>query len=98
MEVTLKPAEFHEYVLNLLQHYIYYMSEFMAWPSYENAAFNVDDSVTGLSGHWKKADHFPYCIFVDNEMAGFSLVRVYPAESGTFDIGQFFVLRKCELK
>jgi predicted acetyltransferase len=74
------------------------MSEFMAWPPYENGTFNVDDSITGLSEYWNKADHFPYLILVDNEVAGFSLVRLYSDSTDTYDMGQFFVLRKFKRK
>lgn len=98
MNVSLKLTDNYEYVMNLFQYYSYDMSEFMGWPPYENGTFIVDDFVTGLSDYWNKPEHFPYLIMVDDEVAGFSLVRKFPDNSGEFDMGQFFVLRKYKRK
>ena len=98
MKVSLVPAEKYEYVKNLFQYYIYDMSEYTGWPPYENGTFDVSDSVTGLSDYWNKPNHFPYLIMVDDEVAGFSLVRKYPDNDDYFDIGQFFILRKFKRK
>ncbi len=98
MKVSLKAADSHEYVSNLFQYYIYDLSECMGWPPNDDGCFFVDDSVTGLSDYWNRPDHFPYLIFVDGEVAGFSLVRKYPGNVDEFDMGQFFVLRKYKRK
>ncbi len=98
MKVSLVPAEDLKYVQNLFQYYIYDMSEYTGWPPYENGTFKVDDSITGLSDYWKKPNHFPYLIKVDDEIAGFSLVRKYPEGEDSYDMGQFFVLRKFKRK
>ena len=94
MKVTLIPALSFDFVNNLFQYYIYDMSEFTGWAPYANGTFKVVDSLTMLSDYWHKADHFPYLIMVGEEVAGFSLIRKYPQRDDTFDMGQFFVLRK----
>jgi predicted acetyltransferase len=98
MNITLEPAVSYEHVNNLFQYYIYDMSEFMGWPPNDDGTFQVDDSVTGLKDYWQKPEHYPYLIKVDGEAAGFSLARKFPNESETFDMGQFFVLRKFKRK
>ncbi|MCJ8297517.1 MAG: GNAT family N-acetyltransferase [Pseudomonadales bacterium] len=94
IQVTLVPATSFDYVKNLFQYYIYDMSEFTGWSPYANGTFNVEDSVSSLSDYWNKPDHFAYLIMVGEEVAGFSLIRIYPQRVNTFDMGQFFVLRK----
>ncbi len=98
MKISLKAADSYEFVANLFQYYIYDVSEFMGWPPNENGCFVIDDSVTGLSDYWNKSDHFPYLIFADGEVAGFSLVRKFPDTVDEFDMGQFFILRKFKRK
>jgi predicted acetyltransferase len=98
MEISLEPALSYDYVKNLFQYYIYDMSEFTAWPPYDDGTYNVEDSITGLSDYWEKPKHYPYLIKIDGEIAGFSLVREYPELDTQFDMGQFFVMRKFKRK
>lgn len=42
--------------------------------------------------YWDKEDHFPYLIFCDDTLAGFSFVRRYPPDQNLYDMGQFFIL------
>lgn len=51
------------------------------------------DSDKILDPYWTEDYHFPFFILVDNEIAGFSLIRKWPEEN-MMDMGQFFILRK----
>ena len=78
-------------VRNLVPYYIYEMSGEMGWnPNAEGRYDGCDD----LSDYWQKPDYCPYIITADGSIAGFALVRPYPAEPGRTEIGEFFVLRK----
>ena len=77
---------------NLWHYYIYDMSEYMRWNVAENGSYSND--VTPLDEYWLRDDHYPFLIYCDGELAGFSLLRKYPADDSLFDIGQFFILRK----
>lgn len=52
----------------------------------------LTDYLALLSLYWERDDHYPFLIFCDGELAGFSLVRRYPADRDVYDMGQFFVL------
>ncbi|WP_321969340.1 GNAT family N-acetyltransferase [Photobacterium angustum] len=94
MEVQLKQieAESRHILENMFPYYVYDMSEFMGWsPNAEGVyAFKAES----LNSYWSNADHTPYFIYADQELAGFVLVRKYPTNQNVFDIEQFFVLRK----
>ncbi|MGF1770618.1 GNAT family N-acetyltransferase [Enterovibrio makurazakiensis] len=94
MEVSLIniKAESRHVLENLFPYYIYDMSEYMGWSPNENGDFSFNKS--SLDVYWKQEDHAPFFIHADGEIAGFVLVRKYPPEGLTYDIEQFFVLRK----
>lgn len=50
--------------------------------------------VEHIVAYWEKEDHYPFLINCDNELAGFSLVRLFPADKQRFDMGEFFVTDK----
>lgn len=77
---------------NLFFYYIYDMSEYMKWNPDHEGKFSYDPSSFDL--YWQQKDHIPYFIYVDTELAGFVLVRRYPSDLSTYDVAQFFVLRK----
>jgi len=84
-------AEDFPVIKNLVPYYIYDMSEFMGWDC------NVEgrwDGCDDLSDYWEEQDHHPYLIKVDNNVAGFAMVRRFPVEPERFEIGEFFVARK----
>ncbi|MDA0119177.1 GNAT family N-acetyltransferase [Vibrio sp. T11.5] len=90
--VKIKPEE--RYVLeNLFCYYVYDMSEYMKWNPTKDGHFDGYD-VSKFDPYWERDDHTPYFIKVNNEMAGFVLVRRYPSDPKRYDIEQFFVLRK----
>ncbi len=94
MEVSLKKIDHQSrHILeNLFPFYIYDMSEFMGWNPNENGEYTYHNA--NFDVYWRKEDHTPYFICVDANIAGFVLVRKYPTQLNTYDIEQFFVLRK----
>lgn len=98
MKIKINRADSSEIVMNLFQYYIYDMSEYTGFSPNSDGTFTVDESIVNLNMYWTCQDHYPYLIIVDDEIAGFSLVRKYPFDNDYFDIGQFFVLRKFKNK
>ncbi len=94
MKVELIKAESPEIIMNLFQYYIYDMSEYTGFSPNPNGTYTVDESVVHLNDYWTKADHYPFYIKVDDQIAGFSLIRKYPNSKEYYDMGQFFILRK----
>ncbi|MFT6925222.1 MAG: putative acetyltransferase [Psychromonas sp.] len=77
---------------NLFHYYIYEMSDFLALAPDENGYFCFNKSQFDV--YWESGSHFPYFIYVGQELAGFALIRKYPADLAITDIEQFFILRK----
>lgn len=85
---------------NLIRFYIYDMSEHMGWDCPESGLFGGCDELPQYWGKTCDPEYtwpegwcgYPYIVRVDSKLAGFSLVR----ETGenSYDIGQFFILRK----
>ncbi len=94
MQISLKEIdkESRHILENLFPFYIYDMSEYMEWSPNEEGTFTFNSS--SLDAYWQADDHIPYFIYVGVELAGFALVRRYPPDTSTYDIEQFFVLRK----
>ena len=99
MEVQLVKIEREErHVLeNLFCYYVYDMSEYMKWNPAEDGTFGGYD-VSKFDPYWIRDDHVPYFIKVDNQLAGFVLIRRYPSDFTRYDVAQFFVLRKFKAK
>ncbi|WP_242610814.1 GNAT family N-acetyltransferase [Photobacterium profundum] len=77
---------------NLFHYYIYEMSDFLALSPNQDGHFGYNKSQFDI--YWKSECHLPYFIYVDQELAGFVLIRKYPSDPSINDIEQFFVLRK----
>ncbi|WP_019276149.1 GNAT family N-acetyltransferase [Vibrio coralliilyticus] len=93
MEVQIVKIEREErHVLeNLFCYYVYDMSEYMKWNPAEYGTFGGYD-VSKFDPYWNRDDHVPCFIKVDNELAGFVLIRRYPSDLTRYDVAQFFVL------
>jgi len=78
-------------VKNLVAYYIYDMSEFMGWNCNTTGQWN---GCGDLPDYWEKPNHHPYLIKVNENIAGFAMVRRFPNETQRFEIGEFFVIRK----
>jgi predicted acetyltransferase len=83
-------------VYNLFRYYVYDMSEYMGWNPSKEGIYGSNTSL--LEIYWENDDHYPYLVYCNDELAGFSLLRKYPADKELYDIGQFFVLRKFKRK
>ena len=77
---------------NLFSYYVYDMSEFLGLSITDNGLFTFDKN--SLTAYWHQNDHKPYFIYVENEIAGFVLLRRYPECKSIWDIEQYFVLKK----
>ena len=62
------------------------------WPCGDDGSYTFKSSL--LDPHWCRNDHWPYLIYLGDELAGFCLVRRYPYAPERYDIDQFFILRK----
>mgnify|MGYP000170673869 CR=1 FL=1 len=94
MEVQLVKIKEHERKIleNLFSYYIYDMTEYLKWNPDHEGKFSYDPSKFDV--YWEQEDHIPYFIYVDSDLAGFVLIRRYPSNLSTYDVAQFFVLRK----
>jgi len=77
---------------NLFQYYLYEMSDFLSLSVGTHGRFSYNPAQ--IDHYLQRDDHYPFLIYADDELAGFSLLRRYPSEPDCYDIGQFFVLRK----
>jgi predicted acetyltransferase len=68
------------------------MSDFLAIAPNRDGHFGFDKSQFDI--YWESESHIPYFIYVNQEVAGFVLIRKYPSEISRYDVEQFFVLRK----
>jgi len=93
IDVSLAPDGF-AVVRNLFALYIHDMSEFVDLDVDEDGAFAIPGS---LSSYWKGPDaseRFPFLIRAEGKLAGFALIRRISADPVTYDMGEFFILRK----
>ena len=81
---------------NLFHYYVYEMSDFLAIAPNSNGHFCFNKSQFDV--YWESESHLPYFIYVNQELAGFVLIRKYPSDPSINDIEQFFVLRKFKEK
>ena len=77
---------------NLFHYYVYEMSGFLALGPNQDGHFGFNKSQFDI--YWESESHIPYFIYVNQELAGFVLIRKYPSDLSSNDIDQFFVLRK----
>ena len=81
-------------VRNLFALYAHDMSEFVGLDVGDDGAFAIPAS---LAGYWDGPDaseRFPFLVRADGKLAGFALVRRIVSQPATYDMGEFFILRK----
>ena len=80
-----------ESIENLMQFYMYDISEFLPLQISENGFFTIQSKVS----YWEKSTTFPFLIWVDGEIAGFVTVddETHSPDS-QYSIGYFFVSRR----
>jgi predicted acetyltransferase len=105
MNIAIHPVSDADFsvVSNLVTLYIYDMSEHMGWACPNSGLFI---GVTDLCRYWDKTltnptkewpDHwsgFGFIVRVNDELAGFVMIRQTSYTLPCFEIGEFFVLRK----
>ena len=104
LQIVEARAEDLAVVQNLVRYYIYDFSEYMGWDCPESGLFGGCDE---LPQYWGKAPDdpqfrwpeawvgYPFILRVAGKLAGFALLRkLGDAAPPTFEVGEFFVLRK----
>jgi predicted acetyltransferase len=81
-------------VRNLFALYAHDLSEFVGLDVGDDGTFSMPAS---LASYWDGPDaseRFPFLVHADGKLAGFALVRQIAADPATYDMGEFFILRK----
>jgi predicted acetyltransferase len=98
MDLSLKIIESKDrHILeNLFRYYVYELSGSTQLDPNAKGEFTFNTSALDL--YWQRDDHIPYFIVVDSALAGFVLLRRYPANKTVYDVDQFFILKKYQGK
>ncbi|MFS2225987.1 GNAT family N-acetyltransferase [Pantoea sp. B65] len=92
-QIQLKSARNHRDIIeNLFTYYVYDLAQSGQWPCGADGRYAYNPAL--LDAHWQRDDHWPWLIYCRDELAGFCLLRRYPANPQRYDIDQFFILRK----
>ena len=105
MRIEIAPAgENGESVIrNLFTLYIYDLSESTGWDVPETGLFGSSEFLVQYWGkrpkdpnlHWAEGLRgHPFLIRADGMLAGFALIREIAKDPPTFDVGEFFIMRK----
>jgi len=78
-------------VRNLVPLYIHDLSAFTDFDVEDDGTFRAPPS---FAAYWDNADRHPFLLHADGKIAGFALIRQMDADPLTFDMGEFFVLRR----
>lgn len=76
---------------NLFPLYIHDLSAFTDFDVDDDGMFRAPPS---FAAYWQEADRYPFLLRADGKIAGFALIRQMASEPLTFDMGEFFVLRR----
>src|SRR5215471_11633273 len=95
MRIDVSPApDGFAVVRNLFALYMHDMSEFVALDVEDDGAFAIPASLAGYWDHNGTPERFPFLVRADGRIAGFALVQQIAASPSTYDMGEFFILRK----
>ena len=104
MNIEIKPTTEDDYpvVQNLIRFYVYDMSEAMGWDCPESGLFGGCDDQPHYWGRTPEPAYrwpggwrgYGFLVRIDGRLAGFSLVKQISEAPPTYDMGEFFVLRK----
>jgi len=94
MEVSVTTIGLNERQIleNLYQYYVCSLSKVADIEVSESGRFQFNRNI--FNPYFTKPTHVPYVIKVGQSLAGFALVRRYPADTNLWDIEQYFVLPK----
>ena len=110
IEIIEAQEEDRPIVRNMVSYYIYDMAESTGWNIKPNGTFGGCDDLAEYwqtwhpesgSDRWPHEDWqgFPYIVRVDGQLAGFALLKhLGKTLPNTYDIGEFFILRKYRQK
>jgi predicted acetyltransferase len=93
IEIAAAPDAF-AIVRNLFALYAHDMSEFVDLDVEDDGRFVIPVS---LASYWEGPDasaRHPFLVRADGKLAGFALVRRIAARPASYDMGEFFILRK----
>ena len=91
--INIRNTNDHTKLVRLLRTYISEMMMYVEAEAEAEAPSIDSPAVDTILGHYQNSNsHWPYLISVDTQIVGFCLLRDYPAQPGTYDIDQFFVL------
>ena len=93
IDVSAAPDAF-AIVQNLFALYAHDMSEFVGGDVEDDGRFAIPVS---LASYWEGPDasqRYPFLVRADGKLAGFALVRRIATNPVTYDMGEFFILRK----
>ena len=76
---------------NLFPLYIHELSAFTDFDVDDDGLFRAPPS---FAAYWQEAERHPFLLRAQAKIAGFALIRQMESEPLTFDMGEFFVLRR----
>ena len=95
MKIEVSPApDGVAIVRNLFALYAHDMSAFVGLDVGDDGAFAIPASVASYWSGPDASERFPFLVRADGKLAGFALVRRIVVNPDTYDMGEFFVLRK----
>jgi len=93
IEVSPAPDGF-AIVRNLFALYAHDMSAFVGLDVGDDGAFSIPATVASYWNGPDASERFPFLVRADGKLAGFALVRRIVMNPATYDMGEFFILRK----
>ena len=95
MKIEVSPApDDVAIVRNLFALYAHDMSAFVGLDVGDDGAFAIPASVASYWSGPDASERFPFLVRADGKLAGFALVRRIVVDPDTYDVGEFFILRK----
>jgi predicted acetyltransferase len=94
IDILIAAFEKKHVLRNMLELYFYDLSEF----DDESDRLELNDA--GLYGYryldyyWNEEGRYPYLLMADQNLAGFSLIRTTELNPLTFEVAEFFIMKK----
>lgn len=92
LEIIKATIEQKPILANLLELYAYDFTEYCDFDIGESGFYGYEH----LAAYWSDENRFPYLIYVEKKLAGFSLVQKISTSIGTekWDMSEFFIMKK----
>ena len=94
IDISLVPVEKKHVLRNMLELYFHDFSEF------DDEEDRLELNEAGLYGYgyldyyWTEEGRYPYLLTADGKLAGLSLIRTIEENPLTFEVAEFFIVRK----